>query len=92
MAAEAATPNNGIRRGRNDAFWLLTLWIAASIIGCLLVALVLGPHLPPGRASEQAASQQTDYTVLGTMAAPVVIGVLLYFGWALAFWRQPPRL
>jgi cytochrome c oxidase subunit II len=90
MAAEAATPNNGIRRGRNDAFWLLILWIVLSVIGCLLVALVLGPHLPPGRASEQAASQQTDYTVLGTMATPVVIGVLLYFGWALAFWRQPP--
>jgi len=90
MAAEAATPNNGIRRGRNDAFWLLILWIVLSVIGCLLVALILGPHLPPGRASEQAASQQTDYTVLGTMATPVVIGVLLYFGWALAFWRQPP--
>jgi cytochrome c oxidase subunit 2 len=60
------------------------------VIGCLLVALVLGPHLPPGRASEQAASQQTDYIVLGTMATPVVIGVLLYFGWALAFWRQKP--
>jgi cytochrome c oxidase subunit II len=29
-------------------------------------------------------------TVLGTMAAPVVIGVLLYLGWALAFWRQKP--
>ena len=75
---------------RRDALWLLTLWIAASVIGCLLVALVWGPHLPPGRASEQAASQQTDYTVLATMATPVVIGVLLYFGWALAFWRQQP--
>jgi cytochrome c oxidase subunit 2 len=61
-----------------------------SVIGCLLVALVLGPLLPPGRASEQAASQQTDIVILGTMATPVVIGVLLYFGWALAFWRQQP--
>ena len=40
MAAEAATPNNGIRRGRNDALWLLALWIVLSVIGCLLVALV----------------------------------------------------
>jgi len=46
--------------------------------------------MPPGRASEQAASQATDITVLGTIAAPVIIGVLLYFGWALAFWRQQP--
>ncbi len=86
-APGAALGSPGSRR---DAVWLLALWIGLSIIGCLLVALVLGPHLPPGRASEQAASQQTDYVVLSTMATPVVIGVLLYFGWALAFWRQQP--
>jgi cytochrome c oxidase subunit 2 len=93
MAADASgTPGAvlGTPGSRRDALWLLILWIALSIIGCLLVALVLGPHLPPGRASEQAASQQTDYIVLATMATPVVIGVLLYFGWALAFWRQRP--
>jgi cytochrome c oxidase subunit 2 len=90
MATEAVTPNDGVRPGRNDALWLLVTWIVLSVIGCLLVALVLGPHMPPGRASEQAASQSTDITVLGTMATPVIIGVLLYFGWAMAFWRQKP--
>jgi cytochrome c oxidase subunit II len=76
--------------GRRDGFWLLVLWIVLSVIGCLLVALVLGPHLPPGDQSSSAASQQTDITVLATIATPVVVGVLLYFGWALAFWRQKP--
>ena len=61
-----------------------------SIIGCLLVALVWGPHIPPGAMSNTAASQQVDITVLATIATPVIIGVLLYFGWALAFWRQKP--
>jgi cytochrome c oxidase subunit II len=51
---------------------------------------VLGPHMPPGAQSSSAASQQTDITVLATIATPVVIGVLLYLGWALAFWRQRP--
>ena len=59
-----------------------------SIIGCLLVALVWGPHMPPGRASATAASQSVDFTVLATIATPVVLGVLLYFGWALTFWRK----
>jgi cytochrome c oxidase subunit II len=86
-AAGAAPAPAGSRR---DAVWLLTLWIVLSIIGCLLVALVWRPHLPPGRASQQAASQATDFTVLGTLATPVITGVLLYFGWALAFWRQQP--
>ena len=70
--------------------WLLILWIVLSIIGCLLVALVLGRTCPRAARRTQAASQQTDFTVLGTIATPVVIGVLLYFGWALAFWRQKP--
>jgi cytochrome c oxidase subunit II len=89
MAAEAPSAAPVPVRDRGDAKWLLTLWIALSIIGCLLVALVWGPHMPPGRASVQAASQATDITVLGTIATPVVIGVLLYFGWAMIFWRKP---
>jgi cytochrome c oxidase subunit II len=90
MAAESPTATGTEAGGRRDGFWLLVLWIVLSVIGCLLVALVWGPHLPPGRQSSSAASQQDDYTVLGTIATPVVIGVLLYFGWALTFWRQKP--
>src|ERR1700733_11723006 len=90
MAAESPTAA-GMQAGRRrDGFWLLVLWIVLSVIGCLLVALVWGPHLPPGAQSSSAASQQRDYTVLGTIATPVVIGVLLYIGWALTFWRQKP--
>jgi cytochrome c oxidase subunit II len=95
MAAEASSGAStpaaaGRSGGRRDGLWLLVIWIVLSIIGCLLVALVWGPHIPPGADSNTAASQQTDITVLATIATPVVIGVLLYFGWALAFWRQKP--
>ena len=91
MAAEASSgASTGGSAGRRDGLWLLVIWIVLSIIGCLLVALVWGPHMPPGADSNTAASQQTDITVLATIATPVVIGVLLYFGWALAFWRQKP--
>jgi cytochrome c oxidase subunit II len=93
MAAEASSPAAPAARasgGRRDGLWLFVIWIVLSIIGCLLVALVWGPHLPPGAASNTARSQQVDITVLGTIATPVIIGVLLYFGWAMAFWRQKP--
>jgi len=93
MAAEAsspAAPAAGSIGGRRDGLWLLVIWIVLSIIGCLLVALVWGPHMPPGAQSSSAASQQTDITVLAVIATPVIIGVLLYFGWAIAFWRQKP--
>jgi cytochrome c oxidase subunit 2 len=93
MTAEAsspAAPAAGSSGGRRDGLWLFVTWVVLSIIGCLLVALVWGPHLPPGAQSNTARSEQVDLTVLGTIATPVVIGVLLYFGWAIAFWRQKP--
>ncbi len=93
MAADTSTPGApaaGSRGERRDGLWLLILWIVLSIVGCLLVALVWGPHIPPGAMSNTAASQQTDITVLAVVATPVVIGVLLYFAWALIFWRQKP--
>ena len=75
---------------RNDGAWLAGLWVGLSVVGCLLVYFVWGPHLPPGAQSSSASSQQFDIKVLAVIATPVVIGVLLYFGWALAFWRQRP--
>jgi cytochrome c oxidase subunit 2 len=90
MAADSSAAAPVIAGRRADARILLTSWIAASIVADLLVVLVLGPHLPPGRASDQAASQQTDFIVLAALATPVVVGVLLYFGYALTFWRRKP--
>jgi cytochrome c oxidase subunit II len=93
MAAEAsspAAPAAGATGGRRDGLLLLTIWIVLSVIGCLLVGLAWGPHLPPGAQSSSAASQQTDVTVLAVIATPVIIGVLLYFAWAMVFWRRKP--
>jgi cytochrome c oxidase subunit 2 len=75
---------------RRDARWLIGLWIVLSAICCYLVAMVWGPHMPPGAMSTSASSQQFDIRVLGTVATPVIVGVLLYFGWAITFWRQKP--
>jgi len=62
MAAESPTLAGTESGRRRDGFWLLILWIVLSVIGCLCVALLLGPHLPPGRQSSSAASQPTTST------------------------------
>jgi len=78
-AGPAQEPNHGAR--------LLTMWVLLSAICDPLFWFLAGPHIPPGRMSSSAATQQTDFNVLAMLAIPVVIGVLLYFGYALTYWR-----
>jgi cytochrome c oxidase subunit II len=86
MAEESASPS-GPPAERRDGLRLAIVWVVASLAGCLLVYFVWGPHLPPGAMSSSASGQQFDLTVLATIATPVVLGVLIYFGYALTFWR-----
>jgi cytochrome c oxidase subunit 2 len=72
-------PNHGAR--------LLTMWLLLSAICDPLFWFLAGPHIPPGRMSSSAATQQTDFNVLAMLAIPVVVGVLLYFGYVLTYWR-----
>jgi cytochrome c oxidase subunit II len=75
----AGEPRHGAR--------LLTLWILISVVCDPLFWFLAGPHMPPGDMSTSAANQQFDLNVLAMFAIPVVLGVLLYIGYALTFWR-----
>jgi cytochrome c oxidase subunit 2 len=66
-----------------------TVWIAASVIATPLVAIFLGPALPPGKASEQAQGQVVDNTVLVSMATPVLLLIVLYLIYVVLYFRQP---
>jgi cytochrome c oxidase subunit II len=72
-------PNHGAR--------LLTMWILLSVICDPLFWFLAGPHMPPGDMSSSAANEQSDLNILSMFAIPVVIGVLLYIGYALTVWR-----
>jgi cytochrome c oxidase subunit II len=82
--AQAGPPNEP-----NHARRFGTLWIVSSLIVTPLVVILLGPSLPPGKASEQAAGQVTDNTVLLGMATPVLLLVVLYLVYAVIYFRQP---
>jgi cytochrome c oxidase subunit 2 len=79
-AGDRAEPRHGLR--------LAVIWVVASAICTPLVYFVWGPHLPPGAMSSSASGQQFDTTVLAAMATPVVLGVWIYFGYALTVWRH----
>src|SRR5512143_2320818 len=64
------------------------LTVVASLIATPLVVFVLGPHLPPGNGSNQAAGQVTDNTVLTAMLTPIICLIVVYFAYALIVFRR----
>jgi cytochrome c oxidase subunit II len=82
LAAGRAEPRHWLR--------LLVMWLVLSLAADLVIWFVWYPHLPPGRMADSASGQQFDIAVLAVTAAPVVIGVLLYFIYAIIVWRAKP--
>jgi cytochrome c oxidase subunit 2 len=74
----------------NHARRFALIWVIATLIATPLAIVLLGPILPPGKATEQASGQVTDNTVLLAMATPVLLLVVLYLLYAVIFFRQPP--
>ena len=84
---EAAVPGGA---GPNHLRRFLTIWIAASVIATPLVAIFLGPELPPGKASDAAAGQVTDFTVTLSLATPILLLVVLSLIYSSIAFRQRP--
>ncbi|HMD56835.1 MAG TPA: cytochrome c oxidase subunit II [Solirubrobacteraceae bacterium] len=73
----------------NHARRFTAIWIVASLIAVPLVIWVMGPELPPGKGSVQAAEHVTDNTVLVAAATPVFLMVVVYLLYAVICFRQP---
>jgi len=89
-AGTAAGPGPAGAGQARHGLRIFLLWLPLAVAADLLIWLVLGPHLPPGAMASAAANQQSDFTLMAVLAAPVMLFVLVYFGYALAVWRQPP--
>ncbi|MGZ4482200.1 MAG: cytochrome c oxidase subunit II [Gaiellales bacterium] len=74
--------------GRSHLNRIVGLWVVLSVIGVLAVIFLLGPHMPPGRASSDASDQTEINIILAAILTPIVLAVWVYFGYALATFRQ----
>ena len=54
-----------------------------------LVIFVLGPNMPPGKATQVARGQVTDNTVLLVVMTPFTVFILGYLGYAIWAFRAP---
>jgi cytochrome c oxidase subunit II len=75
----AGEPNHGKR--------VIVAWIVLSVITTPLVAIFLGPALPPGHASQQAGEQVAANTVMTSLVTPVICLLLVFFVYALMQFR-----
>jgi cytochrome c oxidase subunit 2 len=69
----------------------LISWIVASVIATPLVAIFLGPAIPPGNATAQATEQVFDNTWLVSVSTPILIFVLFFVGYAVVNFRNRGR-
>jgi cytochrome c oxidase subunit 2 len=67
---------------------VIVLWVITSAILTPIVVFVLAPGLPPGNGTVQAAGQVTDNTVLLGIAAPITMGVIVFFVYSLIAFRE----
>ena len=63
------------------------LWLLASAVATPLVIVLVGPIVPPGSGSVEASGQVTDNTVLLGMVTPVIVGIMVYFTYAMIVFR-----
>jgi cytochrome c oxidase subunit 2 len=82
-AAAAPEPGGISDHGRR----FLILWIGLSVIATPLVAIFVGPEIPPGNGSVMASGQVLDNTVLVAALTPVLLFVILFVGFALSHFR-----
>jgi cytochrome c oxidase subunit II len=64
------------------------IWAVLSVIGILFVIFVIGPHMPPGRMSHNAADQTQVNILLSVIMTPIMMLVWVVFGYALINFRQ----
>ena len=89
MTAQAQTPSPAAAGDASrHGLRIFVMWLVTSVVADWAIWFVWGPHLPPGTMSTSALTQQFDIRVMAVMAAPVMLLVIIYFGYALVVWRQ----
>ena len=86
--AESQAPATPAKAEPNHGMRIFLIWIVLALAADLIIWFIWYPHLPPGDMSSSAQHQQFDIAVLALAAAPVMLFVWIYFGYALINWHH----
>jgi cytochrome c oxidase subunit II len=86
MASEPTS--TGASRGEvNHGRIVIIAWIVLSLIATPLVAIYLGPIIPPGNATVQGQGQVFDNQVMTSLVTPIICLLLVFFVYVLGEFR-----
>ena len=83
MAAEPNTAPAAPTDSTNHGVRVVVAWLILSSIATPLVAIYVGPHIPPGNASVQGQGQTFSNQVMTALITPVLCLMLVFFGYGL---------
>jgi cytochrome c oxidase subunit 2 len=78
--------------GPRHGFRIVVIWAVLSVVAVPLVVFVLGPHLPPGRMTNASGAQTDANTVMTALLTPIVLLILVFFGYTVATFRHRGEL
>jgi cytochrome c oxidase subunit 2 len=81
--AAATPPTDSTSHGRR----VVVAWLVLSAIATPLVAIYVGPLIPPGNGSVQAQGQTFSNQVMATLLTPVLCLMAVFFGYLLVKFR-----
>jgi cytochrome c oxidase subunit 2 len=83
-----ATPARSVPGGQAHGRQFLLAWLGVSAVATPLVAIFLGPAIPPGNGSAQATEQVFSNQVMVAVVTPVFVFVVLLLLYALVAFRS----
>src|SRR5579884_1658937 len=86
MTSAPITAEEPARDGHGRRF--LIAWLVASVIATPLVAIFLGPAIPPGNGSAQATEQVFDNTWMVSVITPFTLFILMLLVYAIVAFRS----
>ncbi len=87
--AETQSPATGAtEREPNHGLRIFIIWLVLALAVDLLFWFVIGPNVPPGDLGSAAQGQRFDINVMTVMCLPVMLMVLVFFGYSLTVWRH----
>jgi cytochrome c oxidase subunit II len=84
--AAPARPSDSTNHGMR----VIVAWLVLSAIATPLVAVFVGPHIPPGNASTQGTEQVFDNTWMLGILTPVICLLAVFFFYGLRSFRAAP--